>query len=296
MKVWLPVGTNVDEEEVKKIATNSMLTLTASKFYKFWPRHRWLGWSEALAPIVLGESINEAFSSTYPSFLEAQRAKEPNALMPPAAEAEAAEEPAAAGGAAAAEAEANAPADAEENAEHRAADEGVGAGDDKKVQASKASVAAAKFWATKPGSKLRVTFQILEPMARLLEAQIYAASDEWEQKQLVAEAVAMDKGERGGSRLYEVLVAAYGTLENLFHKKIVELMTDAALWDDLVLPWERTVAMNHLIFRLLSACDSVVQETLDDIHDTNPIKAFKILDPRFNQDILFDENPCKCDP
>lgn len=132
------------------------------------------------------------------------------------------------------------------------------------------------FVRNKPLGRLMVLRRCIEPFRVCLAQHFELASERWEVKQRAKEASKL-KGDQGDTdREYRVVIAAAGTLEAEFVRRVKELFFDSSLWE--CLPRSCfTVEFRGFVFRVLSRMGCCAEQLLALPHTSFPVRLFLLL-------------------
>ncbi|CAK0909909.1 unnamed protein product, partial [Prorocentrum cordatum] len=145
---------------------------------------------------------------------------------------------------------------------------------------------ATTFLQSDPLGCALVIRQTMEPLRNLLKQHLEHCGVPYADRQEAAAAQSCtNEGVPGEGRAYPIVESAMGQFEASFHLRVKLLMDHPALWVDLIAPERQTLSLRGFAFRLLSAADCLIQETLDLHHSTFPMKMFRLLGGAQSSDI-----------
>ena len=304
IEVYIGEGVPINRSNLAKVVGEACCRILAGQNFSAHAAHRWTGACEALDEMILLESVcgigSHAFKlwcdqATAKSRAAAARAKQ-NAFGKAKAKPKPTPKPKAKAVAAGGPAPAPAPPLAmvpfvpAEPAPPAGDAEGGG---DHAAEQAKFHAGAKKFFDSKPLGRLLVLRQVLEPHRVLMRAQLFLGSSEWESAQRALEAKALNSGDPSvEQRTYDFVVGAGEELEKEFMARSALLMHHVELWEHLMPRAFHNLEHRDLAFRLLSASDCLVVESLVDAHSKYPTNMFGILKSAAHCDGILNDPPC----
>ena len=298
IEVWIPARvTDVDEGQIISAVTASLERVLAGCKFTLYPRHRWTKCDEALNEICLLEGVHGLASSTFPSW-----AQEVSKATSKQAEAAHPGSEAVLDFHAGHSTQAGVMDQGPPDGLTLLADPGFQVAPDLAAgqcfdQARKDNDThrrmAAEWLATRPLANVLITRQVMEPLRRLLAAQLEISGSHWQHTQ--RRRASMEPSGLCG-RSFPVLEYARGGLTTKFHKEVSMLLGEAALWQPIVPELDRTLAKRGLAFRMLSAAGCWIEEGIAHRSRRFPFQLFLLLDSEAHADRILEQPACLLDP
>lgn len=297
IEVWVPnVGVEYDHSQIAESVAASLLAVLAGCQFTVYPRHRWTRSDEAFDEFILLEGIHGLASAAFGpwaaevagrgSSAGAQGVSAPGAPglpledMPPQLEGVILDEDRPSLVAP----EEDVPSDsAFESSWERA-----------RVEHDTNRRRAAEWLATNPLPRALIIRQVMEPLRRLMSAQLTMSGARWQATQ-ASGATQQDPSSPHAGRTFPLLEAARGTLETAFQADVAMLLAEPTLWSSLIPLAARTLAHRSLAFRLLSAAGCLVEETMGHPHRQCPFRLFLLLESDAQAAALQQLPPCMLD-
>ena len=310
--VWLPPGLVVNEDRIKDVLASSLVAILARCKLTVYPMHRWTGADAAFDEVLLMEGVHGLASLTWPHW--AKEAGKPPTKTPGSAQTVAVavavgdgaaleevpeEQPPLPGTINGDAARVVAVQESEEAVPPAAVPDSSSNGFDAQAAAeeNERHRREAGLWlASRPLARCIIVRQVMEPLRRLMSAQLTMGGADWAKRQRFA--VVNRSTQAGGShrRSHPIVEGALGTLENNFQKQVWLLMSEPALWDNIIPASDRNAEARGLSFRLLSSAGCWVEQSISMQHRRHPIRTFLMLASDEEADKLLRVPECLLDP